>query len=159
MTLTCEVPTASSIDPVTGLVFDKSNVIRVYGTWTDTAIQANTQISFQMFGILNPSVSLSEEDINKEFKITTLSPLGYPIDQSHDLDFSLGCVYPCDTCETTQTKCLSCLNQPDGTPLSFFAPANSCLLECPVGYRGTFSGTCEKCDSPCGTCSVDKNIN
>ncbi len=85
----------------------------------------------------------------------TISPDGYPIDASYNLDFSIGCVFPCKTCDEDQSKCLTCLTLEDGTPLNFFKDKtqSTCLPECPIGWRENKQNECEECDEKCATCS------
>lgn len=57
------------------------------------------------------------------------------------------CRSPCKNCDTSPDSCSLCVN-------STYLLGKSCNSECGDGYFGdSVSGTCEKCISPCLTCS------
>ena len=96
-------------------------MVRVTDAFSQSTIEENTEIAFLLMNVRNPDSSISAEIISNQFSIMTVSPDGYPIDASYRLEFSIGCVFPCETCQDEQTQCLSCLTLDDGTPLNFFA--------------------------------------
>jgi len=150
--VTCSaVKTASSLC-VCKLVPGTDNVIRIENAFTSTVV-GNTEIAFLLWNVLNPSSSITKGAISSQFSVMTVSPQYYPIDAANNLDFSIGCVFPCETCASDQKKCLTCLKLADGTPLNYFEKDQTCLLECPTGYRKTNANVCEKCDPLCATCS------
>ena len=117
-TPTCAFPIQTKIDPTTGLLVDRFNVLRLSGAIL-TSIEPNAELAFLLSGVTNPASSLDTETIAREFSIETVSPSGYPIDSSVDVKFEIGCVSPCATCKDERTQCLSCLRLDDGTPLFF----------------------------------------
>lgn len=121
-------------------------------------MRENTEVGFLLKNVKNPDKSIAKDVISNQFSIMTISPDGYPIDASYNLDFSIGCVFPCKTCDKEQNKCLTCLTLDDGTPLNFYKEESTCLPECPVGYRENKKNECEKCDTMCATCSVANDI-
>jgi len=98
----CAVPTDVSIDPTTGLIVDRVNVLRLSGAIL-TSIEPNAELAFLLSGVTNPASSIDAETIAREFSIKTMSPSGYPIDSSVDVNFEIGCVSPCATCEDVRT--------------------------------------------------------
>lgn len=63
----------------------------------------------------------------------------YGIDRSYQLGFSIGCTYPCLTCDQLQTKCTSC-DLLNSKPL--FLYQSICNKECPVGTYSDASNIC-----------------
>ena len=133
-----------------------SNVIRIENAFENGPIGANTEIAFILENIRNPEKSIDAETIAREFIIQTVSPRLYPIDGSYNLDFAIGCVFPCATCDSIQTKCLTCLTLDDGTPLNFLESQSTCMLECPAGFRvDSIRDRCEECKPGCAKCTTD----
>ena len=97
---TCYVPDETTVDANTGQEVDMSNVIRIAQAFEDGNIESNTEIAFVLEGIRNPESSIDAETIAREFVIQTVSPTLYPIDGSYNLDFAIGCVFPCATCDS-----------------------------------------------------------
>ena len=89
--------------------------------FTVNDIPANTEIAFLLQDVINPDKTIEGDSLSTIFSIKTLSPEGYPIDANSNLSFDIGCEFPCETCEGSQTTCLTCLTLDDGTPLNFFA--------------------------------------
>ena len=114
----CAVPNESVLDPETGLLIDSSNVLRLTGAILSD-IEPNSEVGFLLSGITNPAASLDAETIQGELGVKTISPAGYPIDESVEINFEIGCAAPCATCEDVRTQCLSCLRLDDGTPLFY----------------------------------------
>ena len=96
----CFVPDETSVDPNTGQEIDMSNVIRIENAFLDGALEPNTEIAFILENIRNPEKSIDADTIAREFIIYTVSPKLYPIDGSYNLDFAIGCVFPCATCDS-----------------------------------------------------------
>jgi len=60
---------------------------------------AGSQVSFKLVGVHNPLKSVTQAIINSEFFITTVAPDGFAIDRTLNPDFTIGCTYPCATCD------------------------------------------------------------
>lgn len=140
------------------LVPGESNVIRIKKAFNVAPVKANTEVAFLLWNVQNPVSSIAKDLISNQFAINTISPDGYPIDSATSIEFAIGCTFPCATCAEEQNKCLTCLTLDDGTPLNYFAEEQTCLPECPVGYRRSNANVCEKCDSRCATCSRATDI-
>ena len=102
------------------------NVIRIQHAFQVADIPANTEIAFLLLDVTNPNASIeggngdTASTSAATFGIKTLSPEGYPIDASDNLNFNIGCEFPCETCTGEQTACITCLTLDDGTKLNFF---------------------------------------
>jgi len=71
------------------------NIIRTNGTFNDTMPDKGEEIGIKLFGVLNPPDSVPAMVISKQFRISTLTEGGFPIDRAHNLQFTIGCNYPC----------------------------------------------------------------
>jgi hypothetical protein len=100
-------------------------------TFETTVPLAGAELGFSLENIENPKQSITPDVVADSFKIRTMSDLGNAIDRAHNLDFTIGCIYPCLGCEDDLTKCTSCQSV-DGIPLSLHQ--DKCLTECPPNY-------------------------
>ena len=157
---TCSVPDSSeaNYDSVTGTEISFENVIRIQGSFQVADIPANTEIAFLLHDVTNPDASIEGDSSSATFGIKTLSPEGYPIDASDNLNFNIGCEFPCETCTGEQTACITCLTLDNGTKLNFFEKEQTCLVECPFGYRQNNLSECEQCDIQCDSCQQGKDF-
>jgi len=80
-------------------------VDRIFDRFT---LESGITVGILLKNVKNPYKSLSEELIRKEFRISTMTPDEYPIDRAKDLDFTIGCIYPCMSCDQEATICTSC---------------------------------------------------
>jgi hypothetical protein len=64
-----------------------------------SAVEAGTEIGFKITNIQNPAQSVSSEIISSQFELQTFTWDKYLIDQAYNLDFSIGCIYPCLSCD------------------------------------------------------------
>ena len=157
-TTTCALATGETYNVSTNTrVTGATNVIRITDSFKYTAIEPNTEIAYLLKNVRNPDANVDSDVISEQFSIMTLSADGYPIDAVDNLSFSIGCVFPCQTCEGSQSTCLTCQSV-DRVPLVFLPEESTCLATCPQGYRQTETRECEKCQFPCTACSesVDK---
>lgn len=117
--------------------------------------------------MVNPKGSLDPSLESEQFNIATISPEGYPIDGAIGMQFEIGCVWPCKTCDGGADNCSSCLALDDGTPLNLDSTSiesvvdgervttttSTCLAECKEGDFADKFNTCVECDkSKCATC-------
>lgn len=88
------------------------------------------------------------------FKFYTQTADNYAIDSKTDgLSISFNCTYPCESCESDLTTCLSCLSS-SPTPLLF---NKICVNKCPSGNY-MYNNICYQCNPACGECELkDKN--
>ena len=85
-----------------------SNVITITKGYELASLPAGSEVGLKLKSIANPSSSVSVEVINQYFSIESVSDDDYGIDRSYYLDFSIGCSYPCESCDNLQTICTSC---------------------------------------------------
>ena len=111
----CFVPNETKYDSTTGQTITTTNVIRIMKSFEVNDVPANTEIAFLLQDVTNPATSIEGDSISTAFSIKTLSSEGYPIDASDNLNFNIGCEFPCETCEGLQTACKTCLTLDDGT--------------------------------------------
>jgi len=96
-------------------------VIRVSSGFETKTIEPNTEIAILFLGVTNPQESIDSTIVANQFSIETVSSDGYPIDAANNLAFSIGCIFPCKTCELGLADwCTSCLTLDNGTPLNFY---------------------------------------
>lgn len=74
-------------------------MITITRGYTQNSLLAGTEVGIRLQNVVNPSQSISVEEINRNFKIETLTVDDYGIDQSYYLNFSIGCSYPCESCD------------------------------------------------------------
>ena len=63
------------------------------------------------------------------------------------------CTSPCATCDTTATKCLSCIQ--NVTTNKYYSIDNTCLNVCPDGFYAESGNICTSCSLSCTTCTAD----
>ena len=96
-------------------------MIRVSSGFETKTIEPNTEIAILFLGVTNPQESIDSTIVANQFSIETVSSDGYPIDAANNLAFSIGCIFPCKTCELGLADwCTSCLTLDNGTPLNFY---------------------------------------
>ena len=117
---------------------------------------AGTEIGFKLEGIRNPTQSVSNAEINQSFFIETIDSGDYGIDRSYELDFSIGCTYPCKSCDSVQTQCTECEALNENTPL--FLYQSTCNAECPISTYADSNNVCQACDPLCKQCSTSPDI-
>ena len=83
---------------MTGTTIIMKNVIRIQNSFPTSDIPSNTEIAFLLQNVYNPDTSIVGDSISTSFSIKTLSSEGYPIDASDNLNFNIGCEFPCETC-------------------------------------------------------------
>lgn len=105
------IPSADGGDP------SIISIVTMSDTFETKVPSAGDELGFSLENIQNPMQSITPDVVAESFKIRTMSDLGNAIDRAHNLDFTIGCVYPCLSCEEDLTKCTSCQSV-DGIPLS-----------------------------------------
>lgn len=69
-----------------------------------------------------------------------------------NIEFRTVCTYPCETCSTDPTDCLSCYSW-QAHSIYFSSAKGQCLDHCPsTYYLQTNTSTCLPCDNNCLTC-------
>ena len=121
------------------------NVIQIVDSFNDASIEQDTEIAYKLLNVRNPVTSVGKDVIASKFFIRTMSPQGYPIDSTYNLDFTIGCQFPCLTCDQEATKCTSCQ-----MGLNLFE--STCFVECPAGNYADESNICQACAYPCERC-------
>lgn len=64
------------------------------------------------------------------------------------------CTSPCKQCSSSKTSCLSCLPAPN-TLISYDSDSKTCVQTCPTGKYNDANNFCQKCVSPCATCTTN----
>lgn len=88
------------------LDFSTRNTLMLINSINTTEINKGQEIAFKIVGVNNPSVASTLA--SERFKIRTVSPSGFTIDESQNLNFTFGCQYPCLSCSGGFEKCISC---------------------------------------------------
>lgn len=92
--------------------------------------------------------------------LTTIAPDGFAIDQTLNPEFSIGCTYPCATCDNDMTKCTSCQysTSDPSLMLKLVQDQNICSVECPPGMYADSKNVCRACAYPCERCNSGKDF-
>ena len=104
----CTAIKVASQDTFCQISATKPNIVEVLNAFDGRIIEKDTEIAIKLLNVRNPVSSVSQTVIANEFFIRTMSPQRYPIDSTYDLDFTIGCQFPCLTCDQEATRCTSC---------------------------------------------------
>jgi hypothetical protein len=72
---------------------------------------------------------------------------------TNSISYTLACQFPCKTCTTNTSECLSCYKSPLSLK-QFLGVDKKCYQECPDGFNeNSDTYSCEACSPPCMHCN------
>ena len=158
-----ELPTSGTIFTLADLICTDIQGITAFSCSTDWATKPNKinisisinqpNFKFQVEGFTNPAISVP----STSFKLSTYNTLDQIMEEVEiGLIIRSDCNFPCKSCESDRTSCKTCFEPSYGySEIYLHINPMECIISCPLTSLTYTNLSCEDCNSPCNSCTLD----